>query len=180
MSDKKSDSFDSPTPVEIDLLVNGESRTFTFEDAFSFGCSLLKKGMPEQAAFVFEKLQQFSDRGPRAGIMRAFCESARKNFVECNEALTETLPDDAGDLANMLHEAFVYYHVVSRKEALQQLANLANEHHELPTLCLLLGELLESENPALAVRCWKLAVRRDRPGGAVAQVARKRISQQST
>lgn len=108
--------------------------------------------------------------------MLAFCEACQKNFEACSGTLRDSLPSDAQDLAAALHDTFVFYHVVSRKDGIQGLVELVNQHHELPTLCLLLGDMFEKENSRLSLKCWKLAVRRDRVNGAVAQSAQNRIS----
>jgi len=166
----------SPAPAEIELTINGELHKLPYEKAFSLGCSLLQQGLPDQGIKVFEKLEPFTDRGPRAFILRAFCEAAIKDFAQCSAALSRAFESESIEVGTTLHEAFVFYHVGSRQEALKALADLANEHHELPTLCLLLGDLLEADNAPLARKCWKLAVRRDRPDGAVAAVAKQRLA----
>jgi hypothetical protein len=52
------------------------------------------------------------------------------------------------------------------------MVELVNQHRDLPTLCLLLGNMFMAANELQNARkCWSLAVQRDRPGGAVARVA---------
>jgi hypothetical protein len=178
MSAQTTPVSESVAPAQIVLTINGQLHTLSYEHAFALGCTLLSKGQPEQASKVFERLEPFTDRGPRAFIMRAFCEAAAGHFDQCSAALCRAFPGDSLDVAETLHSVFVFYHVASRKEAIHDLVELVNEHHELPTLCLLLGDMLAAaDNASLACKCWKLAVRRDRAEGAVASVARKRLTQ---
>jgi hypothetical protein len=174
MSVQPAPGSETPAPAEIALTINGELHTLPYEKAFALGCSLLEKGLPEQASRVFEKLEPFSDRGPRAFIMRAFCEAAAKHFAQCSAALSQAFEGESQEVAETLHSVFVYYHLACRKEAMH---DLANKHHELPTLCLLLGDMLAAAgNSSLARKCWKLALRRDRPDGAVAAVSKQRLA----
>jgi hypothetical protein len=165
-------------PAEIELTINGEPHRLSYERAFALGCTLLNKGQTEHASKVFERLEAFTDRGPRAFIMRAFCEASAGHFDRCSAALCQAFPGDSLEVAETLHSVFVFYHVASRKEAIRDLIELVNRHRELPTLCLLLGDMLAAaENALLARKCWKQAVRRDRAEGAVAAVAKKRLTQ---
>jgi hypothetical protein len=51
---------------------------------------------------------------------------------------------------------------------------LINKLKEIPTLCLWLGYILEAKQELKkAAQCWRLAIRRDRPGGAVALAAQQ-------
>jgi tetratricopeptide (TPR) repeat protein len=165
-------------PAEIELTINGQPHWLSYEHAFALGCTLLDKGQSEQASKVFERLETFTDRGPRAFIMQAFCEAAAGHYDRCSAALCQAFPEDVLEVAETLHSVFVFYHVASRKEAIRELIELVNKHHELPTLCLLLGDMLAAaDNAPLARKCWKQAVRRDRAEGAVAAVAKKRLTQ---
>lgn len=69
------------------------------------------------------------------------------------------------------HTAFVVYHVGIRQDALRAMFDLVNKHRDLPTLCLLLGNLLAAtKQRSTAKKCWSLAIQRDRPRGAMAAV----------
>lgn len=178
MSETASPTPDSVSPGEIELTINGQAYRLTYDKAFALGCAILKQGHAEQASKVFERLEAFTDRGPRAAILWAFCEAAAKQFAKCSAILSQALDGESPEVAETLHDVFVYYHVASRQEAIRNLADLVNQHHELPTLCLLLGDMLAAaDNPSLACKCWKLAVRRDRADGAVAAVAKQRLAQ---
>jgi hypothetical protein len=168
---------DGPAPAHIDVRVGKKVYRIGYEQAFSLACSLLEKGQFDDAAKLFERLQEFSDRGPRAQIMQAFCLSAALHFDDCGKPLAEGFNGDKQQIAAELHNAFVSYHVGIRQDALKTMIELVNKYHELPTLCLLLGDMFETAGQSdMARQCWALAVRRDRPGGAVAVVARNHLN----
>ena len=161
-----------PSPAEIQIVVGGKKHRVAYEQAFMLGCTLVEKGQVADAAKVFERLEEFPDRGPRAFIMQAFCEAAALHFQECTKPLAQVFDGEQQDVASALHAAFVSYHAGIRQDALNTMVELVNKHHDLPTLCLLLGNMLAAaKNTPMAKKCWSLAVERDRPEGAVAQVA---------
>lgn len=185
MSDKANtpaESSDTPVPVpaQITLKVDGQDREFTYEQAYVVGCSLLEKGKPAEAALVFQRLEEFIDRGPRAFIMGAFCAAATHDYSGCSAQLAEAFEEGDLQIASQLHEIFVSINVGIRSEGIQALAKLVDEHQNLPTLSLLLGDLLaKGGNLRLARRCWTLAVQRDRRGGAVAAAAARQLKRHS-
>jgi hypothetical protein len=147
-----------------------------YEPAFARGCKLIEKGADADAAKLFERLEEFADRGPRAFIMQAFCEAAAMHFEECSRPLTEAFAGEKLAIASALHNAFISYHVGIREDALKSMAALVNKYQDLPTLCLLLGDMLETAGRLpMARKCWSLAVHRDREGGEVAAVAMQRL-----
>ena len=165
-----------PAPTEIKVVVDGQPRQFTYEQAFTLGCSLLEKGHVADAAKLFERLEEFPDRGPRAFVMQAFCEAAAMHFDKCSQPLMDVFQGEQQEIATSLHNAFVSYHVGIRQDAMKVMAELVNTYRDYPTLCLLLGNMLDAAgNGAMARKCWSLAVHRDRPGGAVAGVAMRKL-----
>lgn len=166
----------SPAPAEIELTINGHVHRLAYEQAFVLGFTLLEKGSAEDASKVFSRLEAFTDRGPRAFIMHAFCECAARNYEGSKASLDAVFDGEQGEIAAALQDAFVSCHVGIRKEGLATIASLIDEHRNLPSLCLLLGNLLKSgNNHELAQRCWSLAVQRDRPNGAVAAAAMRHM-----
>lgn len=165
-----------PTPAEITVGIGDQSYRLTYEKAFAFGCSLLEQGRLADAAALFERLEEFADRGPRAFIMQAFCEAAALHFDDCSKPLNTAFEGANQETANSLHNAFVSYHVGIREDAIKSMIELVNEHRDLPTLCLLLGDMLAAASQIpMARNCWSMAVKRDRQNGAVAGVARSRL-----
>lgn len=187
MSEEERDDLDDtkpewwfPTSRLITVTINGQPREVTYEQAFSLGCKLLENGDVGPAAKLFERLEEFSDRGPRAFIMQAFCEAAARHFDKCSESLSEVFQGDEREIATALHDVFLSYHVGVRQEALKGMSQLVNKYREYPTLCLLLGNMLQAAgNEAMAQKCWSLAVHRDRPGGSVSNVAMRQLKKAS-
>jgi hypothetical protein len=166
----------SPAPVEIEVRIGDQTHRLSYERAFALGCTLLEKGNIADAAALFERLEEFTDRGPRAFIMQAFCEAAALHFDKCTKPLAQVFEGEKQEVAGALHNAFVSYHVGIRRDALNAMVDLVNKHRDLPTLCLLLGDMLETANQLpMARKCWSLAIHRDRPGGAVAAVAMQHL-----
>jgi thioredoxin-like negative regulator of GroEL len=166
----------SPAPAEIEIKIGGQSKKLTFEQAFVAACSLMERGQLAAASQLFSRLEAFTDRGPRAFIMHAFCECAEKHFDRSQASLDAAFGQDQHNVAVALQDAFVSYHVGIRHEGLQAIAELVDGHENLPTLCLLLGDMLHAKGDEdLAQRCWSLAVHRDRAGGAVAAAALRHL-----
>ncbi|HEX6963396.1 MAG TPA: hypothetical protein VF175_16125, partial [Lacipirellula sp.] len=166
----------TPSAASIELTVNGQSRRLSYEQAFALACGLLENGRVDDASKVFSRLEEFADRGPRAFVMHAFCESAGKHFDASKVLLDAAFEGEDARLAGAINDAFVYYHVAGRQEGMRLLGELIDKHDHLPTLCLLLGNLVSAAgNATLARRCWSLAVHRDRKGGAVAAVAMRHL-----
>jgi hypothetical protein len=59
-------------PVEIELTVNGQQHRLSYEKAFSLACNLLESDRIDDASKLFRRLEEFTDRGPRAFMMHAF------------------------------------------------------------------------------------------------------------
>jgi hypothetical protein len=178
--DEPDTQLEPPQPAEIVVKLDGKTHHLAFEQAFALGCSLLEKGSPEEAAKLFERLEEFTDRGPRAFIMQAFCEAAAMHFDSCSKPLAEAFAGSDPEIVTSLHNAFISYHVGIRQEGLDAMVTLVNKHRDLPTLCLLLGNMCEAAGRlTMAKRCWALAVHRDRPGGAVAAVAMRHLRRES-
>jgi hypothetical protein len=113
--------------------------------------------------------------------MQAFCEAAASHYDRCSKPLAAMFENENQALASDLHNAFISYHVGIRQDAINCLAKLVNRNRELPTLCLLLGDMFRAmEKTDLARRCWSLAVKRDWPNGAVALVAAQRLHKLAT
>jgi hypothetical protein len=165
-----------PEPVTIPIRWAGKNRNVSYEQAFVLACTLLERREVESAARLFERLEKHTDRGPRAAIMHAFCEAAALHFDSCSKPLISVFDSAKGSIAGDLHNAFVSFHVGIRQDALGAMAELVNKHRDLPTLCLLLGEMFHvGGETAVARKCWSMAIKRDRPNGAVALAAEHKL-----
>lgn len=179
--DSKSESdAESTPPVDIEVVIDGRPQRLRYDKAFVLACALLEKGQLDEASKLFERLEDFVDRGPRAFIMQAFCEAASLHLEKCSESLAEAFEGEDRSIADALQSAFVSFHVGIRQDALKTMTDLVNAHHELPTLCLLLGNMLKKDHKIpLAKKCWKMAIQRDRTGGAVAAAATRQLKKYS-
>jgi hypothetical protein len=156
----------------IEFRLDEKDYRLTYEQAFAFAYALFKQGHIEIAAKLFQRLESVEDRGPRAFIMQAFCEAAALHFDECSKPLVQVFEGEDKSLAADLHNAFISYHVGIREEALNAMIDLVNKHRNLPTLCLLLGDMFRTAGQfEMARKCWRLAIQRDTPNGAIAAVA---------
>jgi hypothetical protein len=166
----------APPPAHIEIRVGKQVKRVAYAQAFMLACSLLDDGQIADAIRLFERLTEFTDHGPRALIMLAFCHAAALHFEQCNRPLAELFNGDKKQVAADLHNAFVSYHVGIRQDALNIMVELVNNHPDLPTLCLLLGKMFAAAGePTMAKKCWSLAVHRDRQDGAVAAVASRHL-----
>jgi Flp pilus assembly protein TadD len=163
-------------PAQIEIRIGKKVQRVAYAQAFMLACSLLDDGQVEDAIRLFERLAEFTDHGPRALIMLAFCHAAALHFEQCSRPLAELFNGDKKHVAADLHNAFVSYHVGIRQDALNIMVELVNKHPDLPTLCLLLGNMFAAAGESgMAKKCWSLAVHRDRNDGAVAAVATKHL-----
>jgi hypothetical protein len=176
IDDEEDTILEPPPAAEIDIRIGDKAYRVRYEKAFALGCRLLRQGQAEEASKLFKKLEEFTDRGPRAFIMQAFCEAAALHFDECSKPLAAVFDGESKQIATALHNAFVSYHVGIREDGLKSMADLVNKHKDLPTLCLLLGDMLEAAGRLpMAQKCWSLAVHRDWQGGAVKFEAMRRL-----
>src|SRR5262249_52427348 len=89
------------------------------------------------------------------------------------------LPDETyGNAASQLHEGFVLWSCTVYPEVKRLLSVVAAEQQTLPVPCLLLADLLMSVgNEKRALQFLRDAIRRDRPDGAIARIARHEAQQ---
>ena len=80
----------APAPADLDLKIGGKLRKVTYEQAFGLAFELIDQKQYELAAQLFERLEHFTDRGPRAFIMHAFCAAAASHFESCTKPLSAT------------------------------------------------------------------------------------------
>lgn len=163
-----------PQRAVFKFRVKDKSYQMTYQQAFTYAHRLFTKKQYGLAAAIFEKLTKAPDRGPRAHIMQAICLAADSNYDGSREVLNSAFAGDEVVIAGQLQDIIVMARLGLPGDALQDLVTMVNQHKELPTLCLWLGDMLAaSQDFKKARQCWKLAIHRDRPGGAVALAARE-------
>jgi uncharacterized protein HemY len=171
------DLSDLHTTPTFTFTIKGERRQLNYQEAFALGYALARHRHFHQAVVVFQRLAAVPDRGPRAEIMLARCLDELSEFDKAKDVLDHAFPDDHA-VANELQDVFVCERLGFTDDALHDLVELVNAHRELPTLCLLLGDLFAAkERFHQAEKCWKLAIHRDSPGGAVGFAAQQQLEQ---
>jgi thioredoxin-like negative regulator of GroEL len=157
--------------------IGDKEHILTYQQAFSYGHTLLEAGHLEKAVSIFKMLAKVSHKGPRAKIMLARCQAGLAHFAACQEVLDAVFEGAERPIAEELQNAFVFYKIGMHTEAIRSLAALANKYHSLPTLCLVLGDMFHADGKTeKAELCWRLAIKRDRLSGEVALTARKQIA----
>jgi hypothetical protein len=160
----------------IEFRVGEKDYRLVYEQAFVFAYNLLEQGHVETAARLFERLENYEDRGPQPFVMQAFCEAAALHFDECSKPLVKIFEGENKSLAADLHNVFVSYHVGIREDAIKAMVDLVNTRRELPILCLLLGDMFRTSGQfEMARKCWRLAIHRDVRNGAIAAVAARHL-----
>lgn len=165
--------------AEDKLVVERGSKksALTYQDVFSLGHSFFIAGKYQLARDVFAQLAKVRGRGPRAKIMLARCKAELESFEACSEVLQSIFDGEEGAIAEDLQGAFVFHTLGLNTEAIRETVKVVKQYPDFPTAFLYLGDLyLEKGNRDKAEYCWKLAVKRDRKGGAVAASARRQIA----
>lgn len=153
----------------------------TYQQAFSSGHTLMNGGHFATAAKIFSRLVKIPGRGPRAKIMLSRCAVGLDKYAVCQEILKVAFEDEDQSIIEELQGAFVYHRMGMHDDAIREMTNVVQEYKNLPTACLLLGDMLAAQGRAKkAAYCWELAIQRDRPKGAVAQAARKQLAKLQT
>lgn len=168
----------TPQPLSYRVNSGGRQLTMSYQEMFRAGYRLLLGANYPEAIRVFSLLSNVNDRGPRAQILLAFCQSQLREYTACSQTLNQAFEADSSNLESRLHAAFVYWACGLRMDARDELEQLIQEHPDLPTLSLLLGDLLaQSGNRKAPPRFWRLAAQNDRPDGAVGLIARRELKE---
>lgn len=171
-------SFSAPKPVTYRVNVGGRQLTMSYQEMFRAGYRLLLAEDFSEAIRVFNLLSSAVDRGPRARILLAFCQAQVRDYTACSQTLNEAFESESTDLEARLHEAFVYWACGLHKDAREELERIIEEHPDLPTISLLLGDLLaRAGNRKAPPRFWKMAAQNDRQDGAVGLIARRELKE---
>jgi hypothetical protein len=170
------ESRDNPGGPTFVFKIGGKALKLDYPHAFALGDQLLHSGHLSSAKTIFEILGTVSNRGPRAKIMLAFCHARLNEFAACSATLAAAFEDDKESISENLHSALVFQKLGFRSDAIDTLGGLATRFAGLPTICLLLGDLLSLQGDSdKASECWKMAIKRDRLRGGVALAANRRL-----
>lgn len=171
MDSTREDLQTEQTTKVRDLLVtrNGRKQRLSYQVVFGLAHRMWCVGDYAGAKKVFAELNTFSDRGPRAAIFLAHCHGMLGDYAACSMVLHNALPkDDYNDTAVRLHDAFVFWKVGLYLDVKQLLKSLALEHVELPSLSLILAELLLNTGARRqSAHFLRQAIQNDNPSGAI-------------
>lgn len=156
---------------------NGKRAALNYQEVFGLGHSLFLAHKYHAAQDVFAQLSKIRGHGPRAKVMLARCKAELESFEACRDLLQSIFDGDQEQIAEDLQGAFVFHTIGLNDDAIRELVKVIKNYPDFPTALLYLGDLyLEKGNREKAEFCWKLAVKRDRKGGAVALAARKQLA----
>ena len=159
------------------LEIGGKSGEFTFEETFAYGHAFLKSKKYAAAAGIFKTLLESRGVDRPVMIMLALCEAELDHFEVCQQILQDAFEGKDEPLAEKLHSAFVYYKLGMSAEVVQELAAIVTDRTDLPTVCLILGDLFGTKRQLDKARsCWKTAIKRDERGGPVAVTAQGELA----
>jgi hypothetical protein len=171
----------TPTTREYHLNIHAAGKTYCldYQQSFRFGYTLVRTRKFKEAVQVFEAMRHSNVSSSSAAIVLAYCKACLREFKASNDLLDETFAENEKDKAEQLQTAFVYISVGMWTDALEELTKLVNRCHNLPEICLLLGDLFASRGkPTKAILCWQHAAKRDHHNGVVAAIARQSLSAQ--
>lgn len=168
----------TPCPKTYRVLRNGRELTFSYQQLFDAGYRYLLAEDYSESSRIFELLTHVSDRGPRAHILLAFCQAQLRAYTACSQTLNKAFDSDRTGLETKLHGAFVFWACGLLIDARIELEAVIQENPQLPTLSLLLADLLaRAGNQKQPPRLWRSAVQNDRRDGAVGLIARRELKQ---
>jgi hypothetical protein len=167
-----------PVPVRFAVTHAGHTVNCTYQQVFASGYQQWLEKDYAEAAKTFEALTAIRDRGPRAHIMLSHCLAMLGDYSGCCGTLSRILPSETFDkTASDLHDAFVMWKCAFFVEAKKALENVVSTQRVLPTPCLILAELLlAAGNDVKSIRLLQVAMKRDRPDGAIATIAREKLN----
>lgn len=161
----------------VQVQLGPRTYSLSLSKAFSIAHEFIRRKQYKAASQVCRALVQSRHLGPRAVIMLARCKAGLNSYSSCNKLLRTLFTAEDSPVAERLHTAFVYHHLGLRADAIRELTQVAHDRPDLPTVCLLLGDLYAAAGRKdRAMHCWQLAVQRDHHGGAVAHEARRGLS----
>jgi len=158
------------------LQAGPNTHHLSLKRAYALAHSLLKSKEYAAAIKILEAISLSGNYASRMALMLARCKAGMKDYQACNTLLHEVFPENGTANIDRLQAAFVFDGVGMRWDAARELVQVVNERPDLPSLCLILGDLLASlGNTRKAAKCWQLAMKRDTNGGLVANAAKEEI-----
>jgi hypothetical protein len=160
----------------IRLRIGPRTYDLSLSRAYRLAHSLLRGKEYKAAGKVLDALIQNDGPRQRTAILLAYCKAGEHDYAACNALLQKIFVNGQEPTLHRLQAAFVFNSVGMRPDAVQELTHVVNERNDLPTTCLLLGDLLAAAGKIKkAALCWTLAIRRDQANGWVACAAREEL-----
>jgi thioredoxin-like negative regulator of GroEL len=177
LEQKERQSSESQSDPVFTIRMGDQTHRWTYQQAFARAHLMITQKDYANAEPILKELIEVKDRGIRSHIMLAICKAGQSDYKGSRSVLDSAFQDDkTSRLAAKLHDVIVNARMGFKDDAIQELVELVNEHKEYPTLCLWLGDMLQaSDRPEKAKQCFKLAIKRDRPGGAVALASQQQL-----
>ena len=164
----------TPSTYRLTVRAGGKTYALDFQNAFFFGYSLLRRRKFKKAFQVFRSLARVGSDVPALAVLLSYCRAGLRDYGGSSAVLCRVFPDGEREKAESLHTAFVYLGVGMWTDGAMELGKVARQCPDLPVACLLLGDVLAIlRRRTKAVKCWQLAIARDRSGGPVATTARR-------
>ncbi|MBL8815017.1 MAG: hypothetical protein JNL58_03225 [Planctomyces sp.] len=159
------------------VQMNGQPADLTYAELFAAAHRLWLQKNYKQAREVFEQLNKVKDQGPRAAIFLAHCLVMLGDYARCSSVLSNALPrSQYGEAASKLHDTFIFWSVGLFIDVKKALRELAKEHRELPSLSLLLADLMQQSGAdELSYRLYRYAIRHDHPNGPISLAAQNSL-----
>jgi tetratricopeptide (TPR) repeat protein len=160
----------------VRLQAGTRTYSLSLERAFAAAHSLLKSREYEAAIRVLEAIARSGNNGARIDIMLACCKAGIKDYTSCNALLHRVFSGESQSTADQVQAAFVYDTLGMRNDAARELTVAVDERPDLPSLSLLLGDLMAALGKASkAALYWQLAMKRDEDSGLVANAAKEEL-----
>jgi predicted Zn-dependent protease len=161
----------------VRLQTGARSIDLSLSKAYALAHSMLKSKEYKAAAKILEAVLFDENNNAITAVMLACCKAGMRNFAECNALLHKVFSRENESTVDRLQAAIVYSTLGISIDAPQELDQIVEKHQDLPSLCLLIGDLLASEgHHRKAAFYWQMAVERDKNDGPVAAIAKVELS----
>lgn len=165
---------------KIPFRIGGKQHLLTYDQAFWIGYKLLQSQKYETAERVFGLLTKVRGHDRLLNLVLARCQAGLDHYDVCKDLLTRAFGDAEEPVAEKLHTAIVFKNLGMLEGAIEKLVGVANQRPDLPSIFLFLGDMLAAAGSLeKASGCWKLAVKKNGPGGTVTRTARRLLQRLS-
>ena len=174
---RETEAKQTPAHICFEVRHAGQSKKLSYQQLFTEGYVNWLAKRYSDASKIFEALTAVKDRGPRAHIMLSHCKAMLGDYGGCAATLSEKLSaEEFNEAATDLHNVFVMWKCGFFHDVKTGLEKVISEQDALPTPCLILADLkMQSGGSSQCSQLLQLAIKRDRPEGAIATIARRKL-----